>query len=248
MRGIRCTSARMCRAGGHCKNRIRFTLWETHFFPHFAHFPTRTCPRHVGSWYSLLLLSVAMGIDIRHNNYRKKGGRHAPVSENLYLRLLVKLYRFLARRTGADANKVILKRLFTSRVNRPPISLKTGAKHLGDSGKIAVIVGSVTDEVRTFDCPAMTVCALRFTNTARAKLLKAGGTCLTFDQLALKAPLGENCMLLRGCKSHRESAKHFSAKYGAPGTPHGTARPYVRAKGRKFEKARGKRASRGYRN
>ena len=247
MRGIRCTSARMCRAGGRCKNRVRFTLWEKHFsplstFPHTPIFLSR------GLVERCTLLSVAMGIDIRHNNYRKKGGRHAPVSENLYLRLLVKLYRFLARRTGADANKVILKRLFTSRVNRPPISLKTVAKHLGDSEKIAVIVGSVTDEVRTFDCPAMTVCALRFTNTARAKLLKAGGTCLTFDQLALKAPLGENCMLLRGCKSHRESAKHFSAKYGAPGTPHGTARPYVRAKGRKFEKARGKRASRGYRN
>lgn len=247
MRGIRCTSARMCRAGGQGKNRVLFTLWETHIFPHVSHFPTRI---YSGTWArgTPAQLLVAMGIDIRHNNYRKKGGRHAPVSENLYLRLLVKLYRFLARRTGADANKVILKRLFTSRVNRPPISLKTVAKHLGDSEKIAVIVGSVTDEVRTFDCPAMTVCALRFTNTARAKLLKAGGTCLTFDQLALKAPLGENCMLLRGCKSHRESAKHFSAKYGAPGTPHGTARPYVRAKGRKFEKARGKRASRGYRN
>lgn len=228
------------------KNWVRFRLWANPHFPTLSTFPhthfSGTCP-----WYSCSAL-VAMGIDIRHNNYRKKGGRHAPVSENLYLRLLVKLYRFLARRTGADANKVILKRLFTSRVNRPPISLKTVAKHLGDSEKIAVIVGSVTDEVRTFDCPAMTVCALRFTNTARAKLLKAGGTCLTFDQLALKAPLGENCMLLRGCKSHRESAKHFSAKYGAPGTPHGTARPYVRAKGRKFEKARGKRASRGYRN
>ena len=156
-----------------------------------------------------------MGIDIKAGGRKatKKTGRTAPVSENLYLRLLVKLYRFLARRTDAKANKVILKRLFTSRTNRPPISLKTIAKHLGDSGKTAVIVGSVTDDVRYLDCPGMTICALRFTNTARAKLAKAGGTCLTFDQLALKSPLGENTMLLRGSKSHRESAQHF----GAPG-------------------------------
>jgi len=187
-----------------------------------------------------------MGIDIKAGGRKatKKAGRVAPVSENLYLRLLVKLYRFLARRTDSKENKVILKRLFTSRTNRPPISLKTIAKHLGDSGKTAVVVGSVTDDVRYLECPGMTVCALRFTTTARAKLVKAGGTCLTFDQLALKSPLGENTMLLRGSKSHRESAKHF----GAPGVAHSSVRPFVRAKGRKFEKARGKRASRGYRN
>ena len=187
-----------------------------------------------------------MGIDIKAGGRKatKKTGRTAPISENLYLRLLVKLYRFLARRTDAKANQVILKRLFTSRTNRPPISIKTIAKHLGESGKIAVVVGSVTDDVRFLDVPKMSICALRFTATARARIAKAGGECLTFDQLALKAPLGENTLMLRGSKSHRESAKHF----GAPGVAHSSVRPFVRAKGRKFEKARGKRASRGYRN
>ena len=33
------------------------------------------------------------------------------------------LYRFLARRTNANFNKVILRRLFMSRTNRPPISI-----------------------------------------------------------------------------------------------------------------------------
>merc|ERR1719426_734333 len=115
-------------------------------------------------------------------------------------------------------------------------------KHIGKEGnaeKIAVVVGSVTDDVRVFDVPKMTVCALRFTDTARARITKAGGECMTFDQLALRAPTGENTLLLRGCKSHRETAKHF----GAPGVPHSHVKPYVRAKGRKFEKARGKRAS-----
>jgi len=57
---------------------------------------------------------------------------------------------------------------------------------------IAVIVGTVTDDVRIEDVPALTVTALRFTERARARIHKAGGECLTFDQLALRAPLGQN--------------------------------------------------------
>jgi large subunit ribosomal protein L18e len=37
--------------------------------------------------------------------------------------------------------------------------------------------------------PALKVGALRLTETARARTLKAGGGYLTFDQLALRAPL-----------------------------------------------------------
>jgi len=189
-----------------------------------------------------------MGIDIKAGGRKatKKSGRQAPVSENLYLRLLVKLYKFLSRRTDAKFNKVILKRLFSSRRNRPPISIKTISKHIAKSGdgKTAVIVGSVTDDVRFLEVPKLSICALRFTETARARIVKAGGECMTFDQLALKSPLGENTLLLRGSQSHREAAKHF----GAPGVAHSSVKPYVRAKGRKFEKARGRRASRGYRN
>lgn len=35
----------------------------------------------------------------------------------------MQLYRFLARRTDAPFNKVVLKRLFMSKINRPPLSL-----------------------------------------------------------------------------------------------------------------------------
>ena len=49
-------------------------------------------------------------------------------------------------------------------------------------------------------------------------------------------------VLLRGPKNAREAVKHR----GAAGVPHSHAKPFVRAKGRKFEKARGRRASRGY--
>ena len=42
------------------------------------------------------------------------------------------------------------------------------------------------------------ICALRVTEGARARILKAGGQILTFDQLALKAPKGQNTVLIQG--------------------------------------------------
>ena len=41
----------------------------------------------------------------------------------MQLLLIWQLYRFLARRTNAKFNKIVLKRLFMSRTNRPPLSL-----------------------------------------------------------------------------------------------------------------------------
>ena len=42
------------------------------------------------------------------------------------------------------------------------------------------------------------VCALHVTDGARARILKAGGEIITFDQLALRAPKGSNTVLLQG--------------------------------------------------
>ncbi|KAK1308563.1 60S ribosomal protein L18-2 [Acorus calamus] len=185
-----------------------------------------------------------MGIDLVAGGKSKKTKRTAPKSNDIYLKLLVKLYRFLVRRTGSKLNAVILKRLFMSKTNKPPLSISRLAKFMaGKEDKIAVIVGTVTDDTRAYEVPALKVTALRFTATARARILKAGGECLTFDQLALRAPLGQNTVLLRGPKNAREAVKHFGK---APGVPHSHTKPYVRAKGRKFEKARGRRNSRGF--
>ncbi|KAL7239517.1 hypothetical protein ACSBR2_005416 [Camellia fascicularis] len=160
--------------------------------------------------------------------------------------ILHQLYRFLVRRTGSNFNVVILKRLFMSKVNKSPISLSRLIRFMkGKEEKVAVVVGAVTDDTRVYEVPALKVTALRFTETARARIEKAGGECLTFDQLALRAPLGQNTVLLRGPKNAREAVKHFGK---APGVPHSHTKPYVRAKGRKFEKARGRRNSRGFRN
>ncbi len=86
---------------------------------------------------------------------------------------------------------------------------------------------------------------MHVTEQARARILKAGGEILTFDQLALRSPKGENCVLLSGPRNSREACRHFGP---APGTRHSNTKPYVRSKGRKFEKARGRRSSRGYKN
>ncbi|KAA8591674.1 hypothetical protein FQN60_017048 [Etheostoma spectabile] len=165
-----------------------------------------------------------MGVDIRHNKDRKVH-RKEPKSQDIYLRLLVKLYRFLARRSNAPFNKVVLRRLFMSRTNRPPISISRLIRKMkmpGRENRIAVVVGSVTDDVRIQDIPKLKICALRVTDGARRRILKAGGP-----------------------RKGREVYRHFGK---APGTPHSHTKPYIRSKGRKFERARGRRASRAYKN
>lgn len=68
-----------------------------------------------------------------------------------------------------------------------------------------------------FKVPAVTVAALRFTSSARARILKAGGECITLDQLALRAPKGENTLLVQGPRKAREAEKHFGPAPGVPG-------------------------------
>merc|ERR1712150_42321 len=174
----------------------------------------------------------------------RKVVRKEPRSQDIYLRLLVKLYRFLARRTNAKFNKIVLKRLFMSKNNRPPVSLARLTRFMKTSGrdnKTAVIVGTITDDLRIMKIPKMKICALRVTERARARILKAGGEIMTFDQLALKAPKGQNTVLLQGPRKSRDAYRHFGR---ACGVPHSHTAPYVRSKGRKFEKARGRRSSR----
>lgn len=64
-----------------------------------------------------------------------------------------------------------------SNINKPPISLARLVRLMkkpGRDGLTAVIVGTVTDDTRIFEVPKLTVCALRVTEKARARILKAG--------------------------------------------------------------------------
>ena len=103
----------------------------------------------------------------------------------------MQLFKFLSRRTGSSFCKTILRRLVASRTMRPPVSLSKIVKHLGEKkNRTVVVVGTVTDDMRVLDIPKLEVAALRFTETARARITKAGGACLTIDELIMKSPAG----------------------------------------------------------
>ena len=147
---------------------------------------------------------------------RKKVKKREVKSKNPYLRLLCQLYKFLARRSESKFNKVISKRLNMSDRNRPPLSLSKLIKNMENF--------TISTSFSGID-------------------VKAGGECLTFDSLAMRSPLGKGTVLLRGPVKAREAERHFGK---APGVPNSKTAPYVRSKGRKFEKARGRRRSRGF--
>merc|ERR1711974_220741 len=103
--------------------------------------------------------------------HKKNKNRWEPRSQDVYLRMLVKLYRFLARRTDSDFNKTVLKRLCMSNINRPPISVSQLSVQMRNKNEeqIAVIVGTVLNDPRLLDLPPMKVCALRFSDSAKAE-------------------------------------------------------------------------------
>ncbi|KAJ9703013.1 hypothetical protein PVL29_004673 [Vitis rotundifolia] len=120
---------------------------------------------------------VAMGIDLIGGGKSKRTKRTTP------------------KGPGSKFNAVILKRLFMSKVNKPPLSL---------SGRIVVVVGTITNDLRVYKVPYLKVIALRFIESARARIEKA--VCAT---------------------------RH--------------TKPYVRSKGRKFERTRRRRNNKGFR-
>ncbi|KAL7715312.1 60S ribosomal protein L18 [Entamoeba marina] len=127
-----------------------------------------------------------MGIDLERHHIRKHVSKTARGS-NAYMKLLVRF-----------------------RVNRPIISTSKIAYFMKKHGsdEIAVCTNTVTLDTRK-PVPKMNVCALRFTKSAEAAIINAGGKCLKFDELALKAPTGRKTVLLRGKRNVRESVKHF---------------------------------------
>jgi large subunit ribosomal protein L18e len=150
------------------------------------------------------------------------------------MKLLVQLYRFLARRIASPFPKTILRRLLLTKVNRPPISISQITSLMkAKEDKIAVAVATVTNDETLLEVPKLKICALKFTNTARARIQAAGGVCITLDELAKKDPTGVSAILLRGA-NHRKELKHFGT---SPGVPNGSKAPLCRIKrGRKAER------------
>ena len=146
----------------------------------------------------------------------------------------------MSRRTDSSFNKVILRRLNQSILNRYPLSLSRIAKNLKGrtDTPIIAVVGTITNDNRLLNVPkGLKITALKFTETARQRIVNNGGQALTFDQLAQLAPTGKGVLLLRGPRD-REALRHFGL---APGQKGSHTAPYVRSVGRKFEMARGRR-------
>ena len=150
------------------------------------------------------------------------------MSPNPQLKGLSEIYNFLARRTNSRFNKVVAKRLILSKRNKAPVSLSKLAKFCPtenqNQNQIFCVVATVTDDVLLKDVPCLNVCALRFTNSAKRRIIEAGGKAMTFDELALITPEGKNCVLIRGNTKHREAEKHFGV---APGIPRSHTKPYA---------------------
>ncbi|EFC46839.1 predicted protein [Naegleria gruberi] len=190
-----------------------------------------------------------MGIDKKYlaKTHEKKSVRKNLVSPNVYLSILVKLYKLLARRTGAEFNKKVLARMLHTRREQRPVTLARLTKLVGEKKEVAVVVGTITNDARLLDAPkGLKVCALHVTETARKRIVENGGQVLTFDQLAQISPDGKGCVLLRGNKN-TEAKKHFGL---APGQAGSHAKPYkhgsTKREGRYGELGRGRRASRQY--
>ena len=191
-----------------------------------------------------------MAIDLIRGGRIANRGIRKTKSSNAYIKTLIKLYSFLNRRTESNFNKTIHKRLNQSRLNRYPISISRIARTFAQdnapvpegqtkfNSRILAVVGTVTNDNRFLNVPqGLRVCALKFTTEARERITAAKGQCLTFDQLAQLAPTGKNVLLVRGPRD-REAKRHFGLYPGQKGSH--TA-PRVRAEGRHFERARGRR-------
>ena len=151
-----------------------------------------------------------MGIDLDRHHVRKHVSKTARGS-NPYMKLLVRLYKFLARRTQAKFPAIVLHRLCLSRVNRPVMSTSMISKYMKRRADdyTAVVVATVTNDERYPVKKNMKVCALRFTRNAEKAIVAAGGECIKLDELALRAPTGRKTVLLRGRKNTRKALKHF---------------------------------------
>lgn len=91
---------------------------------------------------------------------RRKVWCKEPKIQDIYLRLLVKLYRFLARRTNSIFSQVVLKMLFMSCTNQLPLSLSLTiwkVKFPNQEGKNTVVVGTTTNNVCVQEVPELKV-------------------------------------------------------------------------------------------
>nr|UXY87951.1 60S ribosomal protein L18 [Cryptomonas curvata] len=151
-----------------------------------------------------------MGVSQHNLKNKKKFNRSSTLSRNLYFGMVIKIYRFLTRRTNSKFNYTILKRLQMSKKNQAVISLSRLIRlALKSVSKVIVIVGKVLNDDRLIEIPKLSICALEVTNSAKKRIIAAGGSIITFDQLASENPKGKNTILIRGPRYQKKINKFF---------------------------------------
>jgi len=152
-----------------------------------------------------------MGVQIK--KVKRFGGRSSTRSPNVYLNFLIKIYRFLAKKNNSKINQVILKRLLMSRRNQASISLSGIVRYgMKERKKIIVIVGKVLNDERISIVPKLSLCTLKISESAKKRIIEAGGNIFTFDKFAMKFPTGKNSVLLRGSKTCTKKIKRQKKK------------------------------------
>ena len=152
------------------------------------------------------------GIDLEAGGRNKRKHRTAPKSENVYLKLIVKvgtvcvhpaletwpqgfllkprwclqLYSFLVRRTDSEFNKTVLKRLYQSKTNRAPLSLSRLARFA--KGKVQLLQTHVASRL----CKLAAVWVLSIMEGMTA----AGLLCIAWASLRMACALmpGRRCL------------------------------------------------------
>jgi large subunit ribosomal protein L18e len=149
-------------------------------------------------------------------NYRRMNGgvnRTSSASPNLYLALIIKVYRFLSRRTHSRFNKTVLKRLFMSRKNQSNVSIsKINKIAKKNPGKTIVVVGKILNDERIDKISLIKVCALSCSVSAKNRIEMSGGEFYTFGKFSLKYPTGKNSILLRGSSKFKKKKNKKNLK------------------------------------
>ena len=143
----------------------------------------------------------------RSNQYSKSS-----FSKNHYIQKLVKVYKYISRKTRSKFANAVFKRLSMSRKNIPCISLSSViAKVPNNSEKIIVVIGKILNDERLLKIPKLTICALKISSSAYKRLNEAGVNIITMDQLLIMSPIGKNTILIRGKKSAKIVKKSSTA-------------------------------------
>jgi large subunit ribosomal protein L18e len=113
--------------------------------------------------------------------------------KNPELRHTIERLHIASAENKAPIWKAVARLLNTPSRRRHEVSISLIERNL-EKGQVAVVPGVVLGDGEI--SKPVTIAALRFSGEAEAKIRKAGGACLTIEDLILKLPKGEKVRIL----------------------------------------------------